>query len=241
VSLVYDGLLAALLHRTSIGRRHVVVAFTDGEDCGSVVRPDHLRSLGRRVEATLYWLPAGSARVALRLEPVNNGPFNYSAVSDFEGTESACDQSPVADPAVLREMVEATGGEVYTGRNNDNATRAIREVIENYRQTYVLRYTPTGVSRLGWHALAVYVSGRGYTVRARAGYLVEQTSKSTTRVVRRSGGPGGTAQTASRVTAGVESLEVAEIRGIDDVAAVGRRRQPMAVETLALRVLQLSR
>jgi hypothetical protein len=32
-------------------------------------------------------------------------------------------------------------------------------------------YSPSGVSREGWHALTVRVKGRNATVRARPGYL----------------------------------------------------------------------
>jgi len=37
ISLVYDALAAALVHQPDAGRRHLIVAMTDGEDCGSVI------------------------------------------------------------------------------------------------------------------------------------------------------------------------------------------------------------
>src|SRR6187399_1855204 len=45
ISLVYDALYAATAHVVEVGRRHLVVAFTDGDDECSVVRPAELRSL----------------------------------------------------------------------------------------------------------------------------------------------------------------------------------------------------
>src|SRR5262245_54415059 len=35
ISLVYDALAVALMHQADAGRRHLIVAMTDGADCGS--------------------------------------------------------------------------------------------------------------------------------------------------------------------------------------------------------------
>ena len=45
------------------------------------------------------------------------------------------------------------------------------QVLEEFRQRYVVSYSPSGVSREGWHQLVVRVKGRSATVRARPGYL----------------------------------------------------------------------
>ena len=46
-------------------------------------------------------------------------------------------------------------------------------MFSEFRQSYVLTYTPEGVTRRGWHKLQVDVPGRRVTVRARSGYYVE--------------------------------------------------------------------
>ena len=45
------------------------------------------------------------------------------------------------------------------------------QIVADFRASYVLRYTPKGVDRGGWHTLAVRVTRPGaFNVRARAGY-----------------------------------------------------------------------
>ena len=45
------------------------------------------------------------------------------------------------------------------------------EVLNEFRQRYLLSYSPAGVSQEGWHQLTVRVKGRDSTVHARPGYL----------------------------------------------------------------------
>jgi len=43
-------------------------------------------------------------------------------------------------------------------------------IVKEFRERYVVSYTPTGVAAGGWHAIDVRVKGRNLTVRARRGY-----------------------------------------------------------------------
>lgn len=44
------------------------------------------------------------------------------------------------------------------------------KVLEEFRQRYLLSYSPAGVARGGWHRLEVRLKGRRRTVKARPGY-----------------------------------------------------------------------
>ena len=44
-------------------------------------------------------------------------------------------------------------------------------MLEEFRRSYLVSYTPRGVDRNGWHRLDVRVKGRRVNVRARPGYL----------------------------------------------------------------------
>jgi hypothetical protein len=44
-------------------------------------------------------------------------------------------------------------------------------VLDEFRQRYVVSYSPQGVARGGWHELKVAVKGRRVSVKARAGYF----------------------------------------------------------------------
>ena len=48
---------------------------------------------------------------------------------------------------------------------------AFQAILDDFRTSYVLRYTPRGGTPKGWHELTVKVTRRGsYTIRARKGY-----------------------------------------------------------------------
>jgi hypothetical protein len=53
---------------------------------------------------------------------------------------------------------------------DENLSETFLAAIEDFRTSYVLRYTPAGVKPEGWHEVTVSVKQRNYTVRARRGY-----------------------------------------------------------------------
>jgi hypothetical protein len=75
---------------------------------------------------------------------------------------------------VIREAIERTGGELHDpGRlfRSSSLLRSFRTIFEDFRQSYVLRFSPSVTNQPGWHALTVGVpSVRGATIRARQGY-----------------------------------------------------------------------
>jgi len=51
---------------------------------------------------------------------------------------------------------------------------AVTKAIADFRDSYVLYYTPTGVTRSGWHDITVTVPSQPRaTVRTRRGYYVK--------------------------------------------------------------------
>src|SRR5262245_26306218 len=56
ISLVYDALAVALAHEPDTGRRHLIVAMTDGEDCGSMIDGQRVVDMSGRSEAVLHWI-----------------------------------------------------------------------------------------------------------------------------------------------------------------------------------------
>ena len=53
----------------------------------------------------------------------------------------------------------------------DNLTSTFRRVLEQFRTSYVLYFTPRGVERQGSHTLEVRVKRAKVEVRARRGYV----------------------------------------------------------------------
>ena len=157
ISLIRDALMLALVHRPEPGRRHLVVGMTDRRDCGSVVSTALLHEIAGRSEAVMHLVDysggGGDARYRVR----------------------GC--SPEAAPGgeeVLARAAERTGGELHGQTRFFRASsiaRAFRSIFNDFRQSYVLRYSPEGVPARGWHPIVVRVPTAGNaTIRARQGY-----------------------------------------------------------------------
>ena len=156
ISLIYDALFAALMHRPAMGRRHLVVGLTDGHDCGSVIDGPSLLDASGRTEAVMHVIHAQGAAVMARngvlawCTPLDSGSMDY-----------------------ISKAAERTGGAVHWPIFRDSAVSQFHFILDDFRASYVLRYTPRGVAREGWHAVTVEVPGvHGATVRARPGYAV---------------------------------------------------------------------
>ena len=70
----------------------------------------------------------------------------------------------------LRDAARAAGGDLF-----ETSDQKLREtfltVLDEVKSRYVLGFTPTGVSKAGWHKLDVRVKGRSVRVEARPGYF----------------------------------------------------------------------
>jgi hypothetical protein len=72
----------------------------------------------------------------------------------------------------LEEAARTTGGTVRNSNPSESIVDSFKRAFEDFRESYVLRYTATGVQPEGWHNLRVEVlNGNKYTVRARRGYF----------------------------------------------------------------------
>jgi Ca-activated chloride channel family protein len=71
----------------------------------------------------------------------------------------------------LQDLTDQTGGRLYKVESTKGLSAVFLEVLDEFRQRYLVSYSPSGVSNDGWHQLTVRVRGRNATVRARPGYL----------------------------------------------------------------------
>jgi VWFA-related protein len=137
-----DALVLALARARHPGRRHLVVAYTDGADTSSVLETVMVTRVARRSDAVLRIVFAADER-----------------------------RPPDDTLRLLREAAESTGGGV--SESSADAAATLRQVFDDFSQSYILRYTPTGVPSTGWHTIAVRLTrpdADRYTVRARKGY-----------------------------------------------------------------------
>jgi len=157
ISLIHDALMFGLLHRPEPGRRHLIVGMTDREDCGSVVPATMLLELAGRSDAVLHLVDYSGG----------GGDANYRVRS--------CTPRARGDGVRLIEQAAArTGGELHTQSRWFRASsiaRAFKMIFDDFRQSYVLRFSPSGVPARGWHTLAVQVPKvKNATIHARQGY-----------------------------------------------------------------------
>jgi VWFA-related protein len=155
-SAVYDGIVAAILRPVSVDRRHLVVVFTDGYDNHSVTSPEWLNAASRRTEAVVHI-------VSRRPPQMSTTELLRSQVS--------------WQPPPLDDVAETTGGAMHepstawTGGRSGILLGDFKKIFDDFRQSYVLRFTPTGVKKDGWHDLVVSLTRPGkFTIRARRGY-----------------------------------------------------------------------
>jgi tetratricopeptide (TPR) repeat protein len=84
--------------------------------------------------------------------------------------------SLTASGQALADGARATGGAFHLAQflNEPTLASTFRRVFDDFRSRYVLRYTPQGVKRDGWHAITVRVPGSpDAVVEAKRGYAVE--------------------------------------------------------------------
>ncbi len=74
-------------------------------------------------------------------------------------------------PKFLSDVTDTTGGRLLEVERIEDLSAAFVSVLREFRQRYLLSYTPRGVDTPGWHALEVRVRRRGVDVRARSGYV----------------------------------------------------------------------
>lgn len=73
-------------------------------------------------------------------------------------------------PRFLEDLTDHTGGRLLDVESR-NLGSTFLNVLNEFRDRYVLSYSPRGVKPGGWHRLEVRVKGRRADVKARPGYL----------------------------------------------------------------------
>jgi len=71
----------------------------------------------------------------------------------------------------LRDLTSFSGGRLFELEKTANLSATFVSILEEFRQRYLVSYTPRSVSREGWHRLEVRLKGKRATIKARPGYL----------------------------------------------------------------------
>lgn len=194
IATFYDSLLTLLLQPVEPKRRHVIVATTRGGDGFSVAKAVEVGQIAEHSDAQIhlvmeetkadheitvrpwqcehmdlcrpsyrFWVPA--RRRLFQAQPIMSGLAPLHTL--------------FPDGQALKAGAESTGGELYQGEMLSEPTLfgTFQKAFENFRQSYVLRYTPKGIAQPGWHQITVTVPGdKSVQIKARNGYSIDAPS-----------------------------------------------------------------
>jgi len=129
------------------------------------------------------------AYTAIMLDPLDGGRNLLLVFSDGLDTASWLTPERVLDSAkrsdfvvygvssrgpeeskFLEDLTELTGGTTLKIESTRDLSATFLKLLDEFRQRYLISYSPTGVPAGGWHRLDVRVKGRRVTVKSRAGY-----------------------------------------------------------------------
>ena len=153
-SAVFDSLAVALSAAAPAGRRQLVVLFSDGQDSSSISDSETLLDVAKRTTPTVAVVLASAS---------SKQPASLLRSASRPG---ALTVGNLAD-----QIASDTGGFVVGVTPGDNLSSTFRRVLEQFRTSYVLYFTPNGVERQGNHTLDVRVKDAKVEVRARRGYV----------------------------------------------------------------------
>ena len=128
---------------------------TDGRDCGSLLDGPRMLEASGRSEAVLHWIYVSG-----------DGDIDPLSVNAW------CTPTDAGEVDYLAQTAARTGGDSHRSRFGDPAVRTFKTILDEFRQSYVLRYSPQGVPTRGWHAVTVTVPSQpALTIKARSGYF----------------------------------------------------------------------
>ena len=181
----YDTLARALMEPTTPDRQRVVVLVTVGEGEGGFLSTSPVRDIAQRANVRLYVVSVEPiittiyrSFVAYSMCPDPGVDWSRDRqdrlrqVSRTRGPFDQWHQLWADGKNRLVEIAELTGGrEVRPTILTQGTTGPLREVFDEIRGSYVLRYMPKGVLETGWHPIAVKITREGgFDLRVRPGY-----------------------------------------------------------------------
>lgn len=139
----FDAVTLAMLTTPTPDRRQITIVLSDAIDNTSFFDETTMIDAARNTDAIVYTILPGD-------------PTRSRSVS----------------VARLQALSLLTGGR-HVVTHEDHVGGAVISALQEFRQTYILRYMVTGTNVGGWHKVEVKVHG-GYRIRARPGYFARQ-------------------------------------------------------------------
>ncbi len=159
-TVMLDALVTALRLVPHSDRPVFIMLFTDGVDTASWTPPAAVLRALARTDVVVY-------SVAM-LPPDVRGSDRRSA--GYPSAETWWLPRPSDARTLLQAMASLTGGQALVSPNDRSLRGLFGRVVDEFRQRYIITFTPPPVTRAGWRTLDVRLKGRRGTVTARDGY-----------------------------------------------------------------------
>ena len=144
-----------------------VLAFTDGDDSWSTLEPERLKDLATHSDAVFHAVFWRTPNDVQRVTP-NVPPDQFAELAGRPKMGESFVREWERKYRAVISAVDRTGG---TYRSASASTDAFKSILDDFRTSYLLQYTPRGTDAKGWHDVKVRVTRRGsFTIRARQGY-----------------------------------------------------------------------
>ena len=158
---LHDALVLGTTLSRADSRPALFLLFTDGQDTASWTTAARAVDVVRRGNVVVF--PVGAGLPVEPMAPVGSEYFSHRTwlAPGFGDTLR-----------LLQTVADISGGEFLRVDRDDRIVATFSEILERYRERYLLSFTPTGVKRGdGWHRLDVRLRNRAGQVVAREGYM----------------------------------------------------------------------
>jgi VWFA-related protein len=161
---IFDTVTTSLVSADQNDRRQLLVLFTDGVDSTSITEPAALYEVAQRMNVAVT-----------TVMPVGMVSLRQSGAPPIQITSIVPPSAGGGRNRVFARLASDTGGQVIPQiPGGSDLTRTFRQVLEQFRSSYVLHFVPNGVERSGFHNLQVTVpKQKTLLIRARRGYWAQ--------------------------------------------------------------------
>jgi len=166
---VIDAAFAGLALREADDGRTLMLLFSDGRDTASWLTARAVLDAARRTDVVIY--PVTLA-VYIPAPTVNRSGFSTADPRQAQAVAIA-----EVGERLLKAFADETGGRLVYANNEATLRSTFIHVLSEFRQRYVLSYTPDGVSGESWHTVDVRLKGKSGQVKARRGYFATAISR----------------------------------------------------------------
>lgn len=140
----------------------IFLLFTDGQETASWTAASRTLEAVKATNVVIYTVGEGLP-AAVTSSPI----VDYFTRPTWLGPEAG------DTIEMLRVIADVSGGDFLRVGRGDSLARTFTDILAQYRQRYLLTYTPKGVDDTpGWHRLEVRLRNRSGSVTARQGYGV---------------------------------------------------------------------